>query len=251
MQKLFSTEDEIINLEWAAKNDKKPPKGKKYQYKVDEVELISETETKTGKQILEAAGKIPAANFILRQKLKGTWITIKPDAIVDFTEPGVEKFKTLPNDQTEGGSVGNNNTKSLRRDFVLLEEDQQFLDSLNLPWEAVKQGNTSWVFVHQYSIVEGYNTDVATIAIRISPGYPTSQLDMVYFYPKLQRADGQPVLALTDFPLDGKIFQQWSRHRTSLNAWRPGVDNLSTHYPLAEAWLLKEFEKRPYHAKTA
>lgn len=251
MQKQFSVEDDIINLEWAAKNDKTPPKGKKYQYKVDESEFISETETKTGKQILEAAGKVPAANFILRQKVKGNWITIKVDTIVNFTDPGVEKFKTLPNDQTEGGSDGDTNTKSLRRDFVLLDEDETFLNSLGLPWEAVRQGNAAWVFVHQYPVVEGYNIETATIGIRILPGYPTSQLDMVYFSPQLARADGQPVVGLTDFPLDGKVFQQWSRHRTSSNAWRPGIDNLSTHYPLAEAWLLKEFEKRPCYAKTA
>ncbi|MBT1697143.1 multiubiquitin domain-containing protein [Fulvivirgaceae bacterium PWU4] len=247
MKKEFSLEEDVINLEWAAKNEKQPPKGKKYQYKVDDAELISETETLTGKEILERAGKIPAGNFILRQKIKGNWITIKLNDSVDFTEPGVEKFKTLPNDQTEG----ENSVKSLKRDFTLLEEDAEFLNSLKLPWEAVNISNTNWVFVHDYSVVDGYNICKATIGFRIVGGYPTAQLDMVYFHPKLARRDGQPILAISDLQLQGKIFQQWSRHRTAANPWRPGIDNLSTHYPLVEAWLLKEFEKRPYYAKTA
>lgn len=245
MKNDFLLNEEVINLEWAAKNEIKPPKGIKYQYKVDDVEFISETETLTGREILEKAGKMPAKDFILRQKLKGTWTTVELNDKVNFTEPGIEKFKTLPTDQTEG------ETKSLRRDFVLLEEDQEFLDSLGLPWEAIKVGHVNWVLVQEYDIVEGYNISKATLGIRMDAGYPTAQLDMVYFYPKLTRADGQPIGGLTDFTLEGKVFQQWSRHRTAANPWRPGLDNLSTHYPLAQIWLFHEFKKRPSYVVPA
>ena len=95
--KEFSIDDEVINLEWAAKNDKKPPKGRKYQFMVDNDLLTSDTETMTGEEILRAAGKVPTSNFILRQKTKGQWKTVKPSDTVDFTEPGVEKFKQCPN----------------------------------------------------------------------------------------------------------------------------------------------------------
>lgn len=243
--------DEIIDLELYAASGQKPPKGKKYEFKVDDQKLTSDSETLLGSEILEKAGKTPASSYILRKKVKGNWFTVQQKDIVDLTEPGLEKFKTLPNDQTEGGSDGEENAKSLRRDFVLLEEDEEFLNSLGSPWEAVKVGNVNWVYIHGYQVVKGYNVNTATIAFRMIGGYPIAQLDMVYFYPKLSRADGQLVNCLSDLALDGKIFQQWSRHRTTANTWRPGIDNLSTHYPLVEAWLLKEFEKRPYYAKTA
>lgn len=250
MKKEFTLEDDVINLEWAAKNDKQPPKGKKYQYLLDEELYISDTETRTGREILENAGKAPVSNFILRQKVKGNWKTIQPDDVVDFTEAGVEKFKTLPNDQTEGSS-GDVNTKSPRRDFVLLEEDEEFLNSIGSEWEAARLANVNWIFIHKYGVVSGYNMNKATIGFRLTSSYPTDQIDMVYFHPALKREDGQVIGAVTELALDEKMFQQWSRHRTASNPWRPGIDNLSTHYPLVEAWLLKEFEKRPYYAKTA
>ena len=74
---------------------------------------------------------------------------------------------------------------------------------------------------------------------------------MVYFFPALSRVDQKPIGALTSFPLDGKTYQQWSRHRTSTNPWRADVDNLSTHIPLADFWLSNEFEKRPRNALSA
>jgi len=57
----------------------------------------------TGREILTLAGKIPPESFQLRQKLKGGTVRkIGLDDNVDFTEPGVEKFMTIPLDQTEG-----------------------------------------------------------------------------------------------------------------------------------------------------
>lgn len=242
-----NSEVEIVDLEQIAKNNGKPPKGKKYKYKVDDEDFISETETMTGREILESAVKIPVTGFILRQKVKGSWLTVKLDDVVDFTTPGLEKFKTLPNDQTEG-SDDDSKAKSPRRDFALLEEEEEFMDKLELFWETVNFNGQNWIFIHDYPVVEGYNIPSATVAFLLPPTYPASQIDMVYIYPGLQRTDGQPIGALSDFPLDGKNFQRWSRHRTALNPWRSNIDNITTHYPLVEAWLLKEFEKRPKYA---
>lgn len=242
--------DEVVNLEQAYKNDEKVAKGKKYQYRVNETDYISDTETKTGREILELAGFPVDGSVMLRQKVKGNWETIALTIVVDFTTPGLEKFKTIKNEHTEGSLIVEN-AKSLRRDFVLLEEDVEFLSSLNLPWETLIQRDAKWVMVHEYPIVEGYNIQSTTIAFRIAPTYPTTQIDMVYFHPKLSRADGQPISCLSDLAIDGKMFQQWSRHRTAASAWRPGIDNLSTHYPLVEAWLISEFQKRPRYAKSA
>ncbi|MBL0102418.1 MAG: hypothetical protein IPP51_00760 [Bacteroidetes bacterium] len=165
------------------------------------------------------------------------------DQKVCFTEPGVEKFKTLPLGETEG--------ETLRREYSLLEEDVEFLDGLELPWEAVNIQGVQWVFVHSYPILEGYNVSIVTVGVRFSPGYATAQLDMAYFTPALSRSDAQSIGALSAVSLDGKEFQQWSRHRTPKNPWRPGIDNLSTHFAYIESWLCDEFIKRPKHAISA
>jgi hypothetical protein len=57
----------------------------------------------TGRAILTIAGLVPAEDYTLREKLAGQ----KPRKIelnekVDLRRPGVEKFKALPRDQTEG-----------------------------------------------------------------------------------------------------------------------------------------------------
>lgn len=237
-------EKQVIDLEQAAKKGEKPPKGEKYKYKVDETQYISETETMTGKEILIAAEKT-VAGFILRQKIKGDWKTIAPDDVVDFTEPGLEKFKTIPNDQTEGSDDNLTEEKSPRRDFSLLEEEVDFLDRQGFFWETVSVTGQKWVFIHNYTVADGYNVQKAILGFMLPASYPTTQIDMAYFHPSLSRSDGQVVGALSELQIDGKTFQQWSRHRTGANPWRNGIDNITTHFPLVEAWLLKEFEKRP------
>jgi hypothetical protein len=234
----FSLNDDIIDIEWCTAHDQKPPKGRKYRIIIDQNKYVVDKECMTGREILLLAGKNPPERFQLRQKLKGgNVITIGYDKTVCFTDPGIEKFKTLPLDQTEG--------EVPRRDFNLLEEDESFLNKLGLVWEAVKIEGALWVFIHEYPLPDGYNVSSASLGVRISSGYPTAQLDMVYFHPALSRSDGQSIGGLSLTQIDGKNFQQWSRHRTGANPWRSEIDNLSTHVPLADAWLILEFEKKP------
>jgi len=238
---IYTLNDEIIDIEWCFIQGHTPPKDKKYRYKVDHVPYVTHHNEMTGAQILEAANKKPA-EYILRQKFKGSWVTIEPKEVVDFTKHGIEKFKTIKNDHTEGES--DQTEKSPRRDFSLLEEDEEYLNSLNLIWEAVLEGPAQWVLIHDYGIPTGYNADKVILAVRVAPHYPTVQLDMLYFNPALSRKDGTTIGALTEITLDGKTFQQWSRHRTAESAWRVGIDNFSTHVPLAEIWLSNEFIKK-------
>jgi hypothetical protein len=35
----------------------------------------------------------------------------------------------------------------------------------------------------------------------------------------------------------------WSRHRTELNPWIPGEDNLESHMQFVDAWLAGERER--------
>jgi hypothetical protein len=128
----------------------------------------------------------------------------------------------------------------MRRQFELAEEDVQGLLALGLEWEAIIDGNTKWLLVHGYPIREGYNHRQASAALRISPSYPDDQIDMVYFSPALALASGRAIRQLTLTVIDGKHFQQWSRHRTAQNPWRPSLDNISTHLLQVNNWLDRE-----------
>jgi hypothetical protein len=134
---------------------------------------------------------------------------------------------------------------NLRRQFDLPEEDSKFLNDYELPWETIVDGSM-WVLVHEFPTPPGYNHPKVTVALRIETGYPTTELNMVYFFPALMRKDGQ-VIKATESPqqLDGKTYQRWSRHRTPQNPWKVGHDNIGSHVFLIEDWLEREFEKCP------
>jgi hypothetical protein len=230
--------DDIIDIEQFAKEGENPPKGRKYRIRIDRETYVVSEECMTGKELLILAGKNPPERFQLRQKLKGGQVVgIRYDEEVCFTKPGIERFMTIPLDQTEGNI--------LLKQFTLLEEDESYLNSLGYPWETLTLNGLQWVLIHNYPIPQGYNVELVTVAIQITPGYPTSQLDMGYFFPALQRKDGKAINALSTMEIDGKSFQRWSRHRTIENPWRVGIDNLSTHIALVDFWLSNEFVKHP------
>ena len=95
--------DEIIDLEDYAKAGKRPPLAKGYRIRVNGDPFVVHEPTPTGRAILALAGLLPAEDYTLRVKLAGE----KPRKVglteeVDLRHPGVEKFKALPRDQTEG-----------------------------------------------------------------------------------------------------------------------------------------------------
>lgn len=99
-------EDEIIDeldLEEWGKSGLKPPKARRYRIRIDKEHYIVEVPEMTGRQLLVLAGKTPPDRFTISQKLRGgQTATIPADGIANFTQPGVERFMTLPLDQTEG-----------------------------------------------------------------------------------------------------------------------------------------------------
>lgn len=129
----------------------------------------------------------------------------------------------------------------MRRDFALTEQDVDFLDASGYQWETIRDGNINWVLIHGFPVPEGYNINSTSAALKIDPGYPVAQIDMVYFDPPLQlvNKNRQPG-ALANQPIVGKNWQRWSRHRTGQNPWRPGLDDISTHLLLVENWLERE-----------
>lgn len=95
---------EIIDVEQYAKKGEVLPKGMKYRIRVDKDYYVLDVQEITGRDILLKAGKNPPERFRLDQKLKGgATQKIELNDLVDLTKAGLERFMTLPLDQTEGG----------------------------------------------------------------------------------------------------------------------------------------------------
>ncbi|MEQ1809378.1 MAG: multiubiquitin domain-containing protein [Terricaulis sp.] len=95
--------DDIIDLEEYAKRGERPPLAKGYRIKINGDPYVVHDPKPTGREILTLAGLLPAEDYTLRLKAAGS----KPEKIgldekIDLRKPGVEKFKALPRDQTEG-----------------------------------------------------------------------------------------------------------------------------------------------------
>ncbi|CAN5341322.1 hypothetical protein BH10BAC4_BH10BAC4_05570 [soil metagenome] len=227
--------EEIIDIEEYFKQGKTPPKGKKYKIKVDRETFTVHQESMTGEQILTLAGKNPFKDYQLYKKVKGGGVEkVAYTEVVDFTVPGTERFTTQKLHHTDGEA---------RKDFKLLEEDNDFLVASGMTWETVIENNLHYVILRRVNLPLGYNVDNADIAIRIETGYPRTQLDMAFFYPHLARTDGKSINNLTPFAIEGKSYQQWSRHRPPENPWIDGIDCLATHIGFAIHWLEHEFNK--------
>lgn len=95
--------EEIADLEQYAREGREPPRCRSYRVRVNGEPLVFHDPTPTGREVLTKAGLVPPEDYTLRVKFAGA----KPhkvdlDEEVNLRRPGVEKFKALPNDQTEG-----------------------------------------------------------------------------------------------------------------------------------------------------
>ena len=95
--------DEIIDLEEYAKLGKRPPLAKGYRFRVNADSYVVHDPTPTGLELLTLAGLLPAKDYTLRVKFDGERPRkVGLDEKVDLRRVGVEKFKAMPRDQTEG-----------------------------------------------------------------------------------------------------------------------------------------------------
>ena len=95
--------EEIADLEDYARRGKAPPHCRGYKIKVNGDPFVVHDRFITGREVLELAGLTPPQDYTLRVKLAGQ----RPQKVdlnekVDLRQPGIEKFKALPRDQTEG-----------------------------------------------------------------------------------------------------------------------------------------------------
>lgn len=97
--------DEIIYVEEYAKAGRMAPTGARCRcrIRIDREEYVVEVPRMAGSELLVLAGKTPPERFKILQKLLGGHVEeIGLDEYADFTHPDVERFVTLPFDQTEG-----------------------------------------------------------------------------------------------------------------------------------------------------
>jgi hypothetical protein len=95
--------EEVIDLEEYARAGKQPPLSRGYRIRVNGEPFVVSIPDPTGREILTLAGLLPAENYTLRVKYAGEKPRkVELDEKVNLCRPGVEKFKALPRDQTEG-----------------------------------------------------------------------------------------------------------------------------------------------------
>lgn len=95
--------EEIADLEEYARQGKAPPHCRGYRVRVNGKPIVFHDPKPTGREVLTKAELTPPENYTLRVKFAGERpMPVGLDEHVDLRRPGVEKFKALPTDQTEG-----------------------------------------------------------------------------------------------------------------------------------------------------
>lgn len=94
----------VVDLEDCAREGRKPPISLQgYLVKINGEKFVFCSPKVSGREILLAAGLTPPENYSLRLMARGERPRkIKLDEIVDLTEKGIEKFRAIIVDQTEG-----------------------------------------------------------------------------------------------------------------------------------------------------
>lgn len=96
-------EHDAIDIEAFARRGETPPSGAKYRIRVDKTVLVVPTSSITGREILTLANRVPPERYRLDQKFQGGETRkVELDTVVDLTAPGLERFMSIPLDQTEG-----------------------------------------------------------------------------------------------------------------------------------------------------
>lgn len=207
-----------------------------YKIKIDGNKYTVDVPHMLAEDILKLAGITDPSSVAFYQKFRGgVTKIIEAGEKVDFTAPGVERFVTIPTDMTEGFEN--------KKHFQLSSEDTQFLESMGLPWDAITENGIQRIVIYDFPLPTGYSSDKVNVNMRLESGYPDVQIDMAYMYPAISRLDNKPINATAPDMFNGLQWQRWSRHRTSANPWRPGIDNISTHVSAIKQWFKSELLK--------
>ncbi|WP_435139098.1 multiubiquitin domain-containing protein [Formosa sp. A9] len=226
---------ETIDLEDCFCKGVKPVITYQYLIKINGDKFTVRQEEVTREEILKLVNKDPNKHRLRMFTKKGKEI-VQPEQKIDLTKCGVERFVYEALDCIEGFIDKTN--------FELPKDDIYYLASIGNSVDFIRSGNLNWLIIRDFNIPDGYNVKKTDAAILIPPHYPTSQLDMIYFSPALNRVDGKMIRALSSQSIEGKIYQRWSRHRIAANRWNPKIDNIESHLDLMLSCLNAEFNKR-------
>ncbi len=219
------------DLEECGKNERKPPKGRKYRIRIDGDKHIVDSATITGAEILGLVGK-SFDEWSLNQKLHGgKREKIEAKAKVDLTRPGIERFETVRRQAQQGEMAL----------CELLPEDLEYLEA-NYPskWRQVSEGNGKFgLVIDDFPIPDGYKEKKSTLMLLVPSGYPGSVLNMFYFTPSLNRSDGKVIKALASETHFDRTWQRWSRHYE----WKPGIDSVVTHIEYIKNQIAEELRQ--------
>lgn len=226
---------EIADVEEYGKNCELIPPAKSYRIKIDKNYHIVKKKIISQAEIIVLGGKPNVESYDVYKFMNGNPKPIKilPSQSIDLTEKCLVRFVLQPKEQTDG--------KGVRQNFMLPDEDVETLEKMGLRWETLLTPGF-WLIIYDYPIPDGYNVKQADLALTITSSYPATEIDMAYFFPPLVKNNGKSIKALAEQPLDGKIFQRWSRHRKA-GEWIVGVDNLSTHLCLVDNWLSNDLNR--------
>lgn len=233
---IFITEKwlDIADVEVFGKDCKAIPPSKKFRIKIDKAYHIVDENFINPSKLIELEGK-PSITYNVLKFMNGNPkpILISPDSIIDLTEKCLLRFVLQPKEQKDG--------RGNRQNFNLPEEDVETLENLGLLWETLVHPGM-WLIIYDYPIPEGYNVEKATVALMLSPSYPAGEIDMAHFSPPLSKSNGKSISCTSNHTIDGKIFQQWSRHRNP-GEWTLGVDCIATHLSLVDNWLNNDLKR--------
>lgn len=94
---------EEVDIEATAAQGRRRPRAHRYRIRIDRQYHVVKYPQLTGRDILIEAGKECPEHWLLSQKRHGGKVVpIGLDEVVDLRASGVERFMTLPKDQTEG-----------------------------------------------------------------------------------------------------------------------------------------------------
>jgi hypothetical protein len=208
-----------------------------WKLNVQGVTIVSETPTISVTEALTKAGFNASQPWIIIFKVKGEpkrQLSVNDN--VDLRTPGIEKIRLTPKEVNNGEA-----RTALRRDFALLDVDENHLDDIGAVWETVEAGGYRWLIIHGYPVPPGFNVAAVSLALMVPPMYPQAQIDMFYVNPPMRLAGGGQIAATEAAEsVKGVSYQRWSRHRGEASPWNPACDNVITHLGLVESAIAKE-----------
>lgn len=91
-----------VEIEVYGKDNRKPPLAHRYVIRINKTKYTVEQRILSGTELLALAGKDPNQNKLYQKLHGGQLKEIAPQVKVDLSAPGIERFQTVPLNETEG-----------------------------------------------------------------------------------------------------------------------------------------------------